>query len=238
MKQSVKKHLRSKGKTGVFFASALTLIALTFALAQVSPEDDLKKSTSAGVPPDQISRYPDSANPDAVQWARFAIEHPKEAGVIVEALKTPEQKARDQWKRLAILDPVAYQKAVDSGAAPSAGAIPQNAAAQSDRAKALRSILKPQETASEWEHLTSPEQKQREALAKEAMLHPEEFNERANRLKSPAQLEAEAQALRAVMRPAEFNEELRRLGKPDPAHLPAPVLRPIYNPNFKGASHE
>jgi hypothetical protein len=185
----------------------VSLLTLSLAIAQFLPwtDQEIIQNTSLRIPPDQIVRYANT-DPVAFDWAGFGITHPREAAIIAEPLKTPQEKVQEEMARLVMSSPEEYRKAKAAAGFP----VELTPAQQAARAKVLWDMAHPHQAAQEAERLKTPEQKRHRELVREAFLNPHAFNARVQQLKTPAQLEQEALSRKAILEPHEFNEELRR----------------------------
>lgn len=171
-----------------------------------SPEDYLAE-TSLALPADQIIKLPDLSDTKAFEWAAFSIQNPAKAHEMIEALKTPERKAQDEWKRLSIMDPDGYR-------AKWAAEFPDSPLETSEtsalREQSHYAFLNPYEAEAVREAWRSPEERKRSEIALFAILQPVEFNQIIQPFKTREYLEKEALAAYALEQPESFNADVKR----------------------------
>ncbi|MBI2946002.1 MAG: hypothetical protein HYY23_00010 [Verrucomicrobia bacterium] len=191
------------------FALLIFGVTLGLALAQIQQRwtpEEIIQNTSLRLPLEQIWRAPPAVDAKDIEWAKFGITHSDELEKLAEAAKTPEEKAKEGWIRLAILDPDAYRRQMAAAGTP----VTSTAQEQAAHDLAVLGILRPIEAAQVAERLKTPAEKRHDELVKDAILNPEAFNAEVARLKTPAFLEREARVRKAILQPQEFNKELGR----------------------------
>lgn len=189
----------------LFLGCAVGLAGLTVALAQVFlTDEEVIENSSLSIPLGDFVHY---ANPtlEELAWSRLSFLNPEEATKLVDTSLTDKEREDQFRRRLAILDPVAYQKA--------GYATPLTEEEEMAASVALLAIHKPREVAAELNKAKSAATLQQEALVLQAMLNPDQFNQRVETLKSDQRKAAEAESARAVLQPTAVTQELAEARK-------------------------